>query len=90
MTILAFLITSLAIWRLTYMVVEEDGPGNIFLKLRESASSDKQRLWLPFNCFYCASVWVSAIVCLLLNRPFIEIFAYSGTAIFLYVLHEGR
>jgi hypothetical protein len=52
-----FVVASLAVWRLTHLIVEEDGPWDIVVRVR-------QRLGESFfgqlmDCFYCTSVWVS-------------------------------
>jgi len=78
---------SLAVWRLTYMLVSEDGPFQVFLKIRESVITPiwhgypvvdgvkrppdyyepKNIVGEILSCFYCASVWVSLPVTLLLG-----------------------
>jgi hypothetical protein len=52
-----FALCSLAAWRLTHMIVAEDGPWNIIVRLRA---------WLgdsiagrTMDCFYCSSVWLA-------------------------------
>jgi uncharacterized protein DUF1360 len=51
---------SLATWRLTHLLAEEDGPGGVVLRLRLRAGDG------PFgelmDCFYCLSAWVAAPV----------------------------
>lgn len=60
----AVLIGGIAVWRLTYMLLEETGPAAIFEKLR--ARVDRLE-WKDggirdgFNCFYCLSVWVALL-----------------------------
>lgn len=52
------LVTALCVWRLTHMVTAEDGPWRVIATLRRLASR-----CLPaglLDCFYCASLWISA------------------------------
>ena len=48
------MLAALAIWRLTHLVVKEDGPWNSFRRLRQNFPGQL------FSCFYCLSVWVAA------------------------------
>lgn len=85
MSIVPFVAGVLAVWRLTHLVVEEDGPWDVFLKLRELARrAGVERL---FGCFLCFSVWAAVPVALLLSRQWREvlllILALSGGAILL-------
>ncbi len=52
------LLASLATWRLAFMLTQEDGPWDVFVRLRVAAGAS-----LPgriLQCFYCTSVWVAA------------------------------
>lgn len=61
MTVVHLFILGLACWRLTNLLVLDDGPGNILVKIREGGS------WLlgapggmvaeVFACHYCMSFW---------------------------------
>lgn len=65
-----FLIYGLAVWRLSYMLVKEDGPGRIFRDLREATGikhdDDGAPIeWndiTPLHCVYCTSLWVAALL----------------------------
>jgi len=50
-------VCALAVWRITHLLVAEDGPWDLIVKLRvvlgESVAGR------AMDCFYCASVWVS-------------------------------
>lgn len=52
-----FVLAALATWRVTHLLVEEDGPANIVVRLRRRAGSS----WVgsALDCFYCTSVWVA-------------------------------
>jgi hypothetical protein len=50
---------AMATWRLTHLLVEEDGPGDVVVRLRK---------WLgdgvagkAMDCFFCSSLWASAV-----------------------------
>ena len=52
MTLFAYTLICLAVWRITYMLVEEDGPYDIFKRLR----ADFPKGISPLECFYCTSI----------------------------------
>jgi hypothetical protein len=77
-----FLVAALATWRLTHLLVEEDGPGDIVVRLRQRAGDG----WLgsALDCFYCLSIWTAAPVAAAVARrpreaPLIWL-AFSGAA----------
>ena len=85
MSIVPFVAGVLAVWRITHLVVEEDGPWDVFLRLRGAARAiGVERL---VGCFLCFSVWAAAAVALLLSRDWREVLvlvlAFSGGAILL-------
>jgi hypothetical protein len=47
----------LATWRVTHLIVEEDGPWDIVARLRRLAGAGV--LGQLMDCFYCASLWVA-------------------------------
>jgi hypothetical protein len=50
-------LTILSVWRVTHMLQAEDGPGDIFVRLRRRAGNG---FWGKLlDCFYCLSVWVA-------------------------------
>jgi hypothetical protein len=53
-----FAIASLATWRVTHLLAEEDGPGEAMVRLRVRAGES----WAGelLDCFYCVSIWVAA------------------------------
>ncbi|HVR39103.1 MAG TPA: hypothetical protein VMU84_08395 [Thermoanaerobaculia bacterium] len=75
----------LAVWRVTHLVVVEDGPWDLFRRLRALAT--KLHLERLFGCFLCFSVWMATAFALLLTREWrVLIFlipAISGGAILL-------
>lgn len=53
MVVVGILVT----WRVTHLVVAEDGPWNIVARLRGAAGAG---FWGQLmDCFYCASLWVA-------------------------------
>lgn len=55
-----FAVGVLATWRVTHLLVEEDGPGDVVVRLRRGAGDG----WVgqAMDCFYCLSVWTAAPV----------------------------
>ena len=52
-----FLIAVLGVWRVTHLLVAEDGPWNASARLRELAGSG---VWGKLlDCFACLSLWVA-------------------------------
>jgi hypothetical protein len=50
-------LAALATWRVSHILAEEDGPGDIVVHLRRRAGPG----WAGdlLDCFYCLSVWVA-------------------------------
>src|SRR5262245_4513567 len=53
-----FVIAVLAVWRITHLFSGEDGPGDIFLRLRRLAG--RGFFGQLLDCFYCLSLWFAA------------------------------
>jgi Protein of unknown function (DUF1360) len=51
---------ALATWRVTHLLVEEDGPADVVVRLRRAAGDG----WVgqALDCFYCLSIWTAAPV----------------------------
>jgi hypothetical protein len=76
---------ALAAWRLTHLLVAEDGPFDIVVRLRRAAGDG---FWgAVMDCFYCASLWVAAPLALWLGHGLggriLLWLAFSGGAILL-------
>jgi len=52
-----FIVFTLAVWRVTHLLAEEDGPGRIFARVRVAAADGFWGSLLA--CFYCLSLWVA-------------------------------
>jgi len=51
-------LASLATWRLTHLLAKEDGPADIFFRLRRWVGNGF--FGQVLDCFYCLSLWVAA------------------------------
>lgn len=55
--VLALIVSILATFRVSHLVVREDGPFSMFRRLRAGL---RRRGWHgPLDCLYCTSVWVA-------------------------------
>jgi len=65
-----FLLGTLAVWRVTHAVTEEDGPAKVLVRLRRAFDGSA---WGPLlECFYCASVWIALPCAVLIGSTFEE------------------
>jgi hypothetical protein len=77
-----FILSALAVWRLTHLFAEEDGPWDLIVRLRAKlGDSIFGRL---MDCFYCLSLWISIPMAIWLSSGWIGLFVYwqalSGAA----------
>ena len=77
-----FMISALAVWRLSHLLAAEDGPWDVIARIRRALGTTK--LGKLMDCFYCISVWISIpfaffIADWMLDR-FIVWLALSGAA----------
>jgi hypothetical protein len=61
-----FLLASLAAWRVTHLLAEEDGPADVVARLRARVGDGP--VGGLMDCFNCLSVWVAAPLSLGLRR----------------------
>jgi hypothetical protein len=66
MAIHRFVLASLATWRLTHLLAEEDGPADAVVRLRARVGDGP--LGGAMDCFQCLSVWVAAPISVGLTR----------------------
>jgi hypothetical protein len=61
-----FVVGALATWRVTHLLVAEDGPADLVVRLRRRAGDS----WVgdALDCFYCLSVWTAAPVVAVVAR----------------------
>lgn len=87
----SLLLSSLATWRLTHLLMYEDGPADLLLKMRKKLGVEYDMvtntqpvsyrgIGTVFSCFWCLSVWVSTFV-YWANWPVRTILAFSAIAI---------
>jgi hypothetical protein len=97
MTISEFLIFGLATWRLASLLVNEAGPFDMFIRLRERVGIQHQDGvaylipdgFLPgvLSCVWCSSVWCAALFVLAwlilptVALPVALVFAFSAVAV---------
>jgi hypothetical protein len=85
LSITGLLIVLLAVWRITHLLWGEDGPGDIFVRLRKFAG--KSFLGRLLDCFYCLSLWIALPLAWGMGRSWLERFelwfSFSGGAILL-------
>ena len=94
-------VLALAAWRLASMLVDEDGPGGVFVRLRQAAGLKQAPVKTPagwtmaqtvsgplaeaLTCVWCLSVWTAAALNL---RPLAWLrFPLAGSALAI-LLHE--
>jgi hypothetical protein len=59
-----FVLVSLAVWRVTHLLAEEDGPGDVVVRLR--ARLGDSIAGRAMDCFFCLSLWIAAPFAVLL------------------------
>lgn len=82
-----FVLYALAVWRVSAILVREEGPFRSAFKLREAAGiqhgADGGPIswpdWNPLHCILCTSVWVAAVLWLV-PTPIQRVFAASAVA----------
>ena len=79
------LLSVLAVWRITHLFAEEDGPWDLLFRLRRAAG---EGFWATLlDCFHCLSLWVALPFAFGFGRSWIERLvlwpAISGAAILL-------
>lgn len=57
------IIEALAVWRLAHLIVYEDGPGDIFWRIRKAAGAEDEgslsNLAKGLTCIWCVSMWAA-------------------------------
>jgi hypothetical protein len=80
-----FALAVFATWRLTHLLVSEDGPGNIVARLRSLLPGAIMRALA--SCFGCLSLWVAIPFAFFVSARFLDIvvawLALSGAAFLL-------
>lgn len=60
-------LASLATWRLTHLLAEEDGPGDVVVRARARLGDTPAGALM--DCFNCLSIWVAAPLSFTVLRP---------------------
>lgn len=63
---MTFVLAVLATWRVTHLLANEDGPGDIIARLRGLLGHGP--VGSLMDCFNCLSLWIAAPAALLLSR----------------------
>mgnify|MGYP007026489771 CR=1 FL=1 len=77
-------IYALAVFRVSYMLVEDIGPYDVFKRLRKATKRFK---WVNLECIYCISVPLSLLL-LLFGLTLIECLAVASLVLFINLAHE--
>jgi hypothetical protein len=79
---LDLIVIALAVWRVSRIIVREDGPFDVFAKLR-GAIDPSQKTWIGrgLNCIACVSFWLALVAALLYGLSAAEWLAISAAAI---------
>lgn len=79
---LSFVMAVLATWRITHLLVYEDGPADVIVRLRLRLGQGF--IGALMDCFNCLSLWVAIPMALLVSRNPVELLvvwpALSGAA----------
>lgn len=68
MMLFYLIIHILCVFRISYMFVEENGPGDIFARIRLYSIKNRLTHIYPFECFYCTSVWTGLLLSMIVNQ----------------------
>jgi hypothetical protein len=84
--IASFCICTLAIWRITHLLSQEDGPFDAVIKFRKLFGQGFFGNLL--DCFYCLSLWIAVPFAIFLCHEWVQgiivWLALSGTACLLF------
>src|SRR5437764_1131814 len=75
-------LAAFAVWRLTHLLAQEDGPWDLVVRLRQALGQS----WAGklMDCFYCLSLWIAAPAAALVCRGWQDVLlgwlALSGAA----------
>jgi hypothetical protein len=90
--IIGFVICTLALWRITHLLSQEDGPFDAIIKFRKLFGQSFFGNLL--DCFYCLSLWIAIPLAFLLCSEWLQGFvtwlALSGGACLLFKLSDKK
>lgn len=84
-----FVLVTLAVYRLTCLIVAEDGPFDVFARIRGRIDPE-QKTWVGrgIRCSLCVSFWLS-LLALALGGSWLEWLAVAGAAHMLIRIGQG-
>jgi len=65
-----FVLCTLAVWRVTHLLAEEDGPWDLVVRFRKGSGDGV--LGRLLDCFYCLSLWVAVPPAIGMGNGWIE------------------
>lgn len=82
MTPWQFLLVTLAVYRVSRMIAIEDGPFDVFAKIRGRIDPN-QRTWIGRGlvCVLCISFWMAGLAALIVGATWIEWLAMAGVIV---------
>jgi hypothetical protein len=93
----SFIVISLAIWRLSYGLVNENGPLMVFTRLRARLGASQKRsggLFDMISCIRCLSVWIGLAGALFVSHSILGLigytFAFSGVTVLIERLTKNK
>jgi len=90
--IIGFIVCTLALWRITHLLSQEDGPFDAVIKFRKLFGQGFFGNLL--DCFYCLSLWIAIPFAILLCTEWLEgiitWLALSGGACLLFKLTDKK
>lgn len=103
-SVFTFILLSLATWRISNLLIHEDGPLDVFARLRflvgvkydeKSNTYGTNFVSILFSCIYCMSIWVGIIVTGLFYGftsvlHFMIPFALSAVSILIKEIVDGK
>jgi Protein of unknown function (DUF1360) len=86
-----FVLSVLATWRVSHLLVSEDGPWDVIARLRLRLGDSA--IGRVMDCFGCTSLWAAAPISLFVMRQLPELvvcwLALSGAAYLLELMHPA-
>ena len=84
----SFVLYALAVWRLSVLLVREEGPFGVARKLRVASGIEYDVLgrpvswptWNPLHCTNCTSIWVACVLVLVPGWVY-NLFAASAVTV---------
>lgn len=91
-SVMDFILCTLVVWRLSYLLSQEDGPFDSVIKFRKLFGQGFFGSLL--DCFHCLSIWIAVPFAYFLANGWIDgiiiCFALSGGACLLFNVTESQ